>query len=272
MHSVVFFIATPRRQLIMLTTCTRCRFMTQQRVKLYPKHLHSYPFPALGKIQSTWTQTETLQTGSASLRHTTEANEALWDRLFLVWRYLTVQAEKVGINLSDVCFCVRDDFPDVPARTRTSEHSLSCAQERLAFSDQVRQTPREKYEKLTRRRRFLAGCPVTSEHPSPFFASWRAAVESWQQIIFQFNKLYQEILNVAYIFTQTQAHRSPFCTTRFLHVLQQEQAWLHSKMKGGSSEQNSGNRRLSWEQTRRVSESGASNHVRHTTSWVGNGN
>lgn len=36
---------------------------------------------------------------------------------------------------------------------------------------------------------------------------------------------------------------SPFCTTRFLQVLQQEHAWLHSKMRGGSSRQNSGRRR-----------------------------
>lgn len=39
---------------------------------------------------------------------------------------------------------------------------------------------------------------------------------------------------------------SPFCTTRFLQVLQQEHAWLHSKMRGGSSRQNSGRRRPFW--------------------------
>lgn len=39
---------------------------------------------------------------------------------------------------------------------------------------------------------------------------------------------------------------SPFCTTRFLQVLQQEHAWLHSKMRGGFSRQNSGRRRPVW--------------------------
>lgn len=39
---------------------------------------------------------------------------------------------------------------------------------------------------------------------------------------------------------------SPFCTTRFLQVLQQEHAWLHSKMRGGFSRQNSGRRRPLW--------------------------
>lgn len=38
------------------------------------------------------------------------------------------------------------------------------------------------------------------------------------------------------------SYLSPFWTTRFLHVLQQEHAWLHSKMRGGSSRQNSGRR------------------------------
>lgn len=38
-------------------------------------------------------------------------------------------------------------------------------------------------------------------------------------------------------------HLSPFWTTRFLQVFQQEHAWLHSKMRGGSSRQNSGSRR-----------------------------
>lgn len=58
----------------------------------------------------------------------------------------------------------------------------------LSLSQTDRQTDREKWKKLTRRRRFLAGCPVMSEHPSPFFESWTAAVESWQQTTFNTQK------------------------------------------------------------------------------------
>ena len=42
---------------------------------------------------------------------------------------------------------------------------------------------------------------------------------------------------------KVQMYLSPFCTTRFLQVLRQEHAWLHSKIRGGSSLQNSGSRR-----------------------------
>lgn len=38
----------------------------------------------------------------------------------------------------------------------------------------------------------------------------------------------------------------PLCTTRFLQFLQQEQAWLHSKIRGGSILLNSCSRRPSW--------------------------
>jgi hypothetical protein len=38
----------------------------------------------------------------------------------------------------------------------------------------------------------------------------------------------------------------PLCTTRFLQFLQQEQAWLHSKIKGGSILLNSCSSRPSW--------------------------
>lgn len=125
---------------------------------------------------------------------------------------------------------------------------------------------REKREKLTRRRRFLVGCPVTSEHPSPFFQSWTAAVESWQQTTFNKTLLLgsTEHLRITfYVSMVTRCYRSPFWTTRFLQVLQQEQAWLHSKMKGGSSEQNSGSRRLSWGRRHETRESCACYHVRH---------
>lgn len=44
------------------------------------------------------------------------------------------------------------------------------------------------------------------------------------------------------------AHLRPFCTTRFRQLLQQEQAWLHSKIKGGSAMLNSGRSRPSWGQ------------------------
>lgn len=44
-------------------------------------------------------------------------------------------------------------------------------------------------------------------------------------------------------------HRRPFCTTRFRQLRQQEQAWLHSKSKGGSAMLNSGSSRPSWGQT-----------------------
>lgn len=38
----------------------------------------------------------------------------------------------------------------------------------------------------------------------------------------------------------------PLCTTRFLQVLQQAQAWLHSKISGGSILLNSCSNRPSW--------------------------
>lgn len=41
------------------------------------------------------------------------------------------------------------------------------------------------------------------------------------------------------------AHLRPFCTTRFLQVLQHEHAWLHSKIRGGSAMLNSGRSRPS---------------------------
>ena len=46
------------------------------------------------------------------------------------------------------------------------------------------------------------------------------------------------------------AHLRPFCTTRLRHVLQQEQAWLHSNSRGGSAMLNSGSSRPSWADTR----------------------
>lgn len=41
-------------------------------------------------------------------------------------------------------------------------------------------------------------------------------------------------------------HLMPLCTTRFLQFLQQEQAWLHSKISGGSILLNSWSSRPSW--------------------------
>lgn len=52
-------------------------------------------------------------------------------------------------------------------------------------------------------------------------------------------------------------HRRPFCTTRFRQLLQQEQAWLHSKSKGGSAMLNSGSSRPSWGQTAVRAEQGS---------------
>lgn len=41
-------------------------------------------------------------------------------------------------------------------------------------------------------------------------------------------------------------HLMPLCTTRFLQFLQQEHAWLHSKISGGSILLNSWSSRPSW--------------------------
>lgn len=41
-------------------------------------------------------------------------------------------------------------------------------------------------------------------------------------------------------------HLMPLCTTRFLQLLQQEHAWLHSKIRGGSILLNSWSSRPSW--------------------------
>lgn len=41
-------------------------------------------------------------------------------------------------------------------------------------------------------------------------------------------------------------HLMPVCTTRFLQLLQQEHAWLHSKIRGGSILLNSWSSRPSW--------------------------
>lgn len=43
-------------------------------------------------------------------------------------------------------------------------------------------------------------------------------------------------------------HLIPLCTTRFLQFLQQEQAWLHSKISGGSILLNSWSSRPSWDE------------------------
>lgn len=45
-------------------------------------------------------------------------------------------------------------------------------------------------------------------------------------------------------------HLMPLCTTRFLQFLQQEHAWLHSKISGGSILLNSWSSRPSWGQGR----------------------
>lgn len=42
------------------------------------------------------------------------------------------------------------------------------------------------------------------------------------------------------------SHLMPLCTTRFLQLRQQVQAWLHSKMRGGSILLNSCSSRPSW--------------------------
>lgn len=45
---------------------------------------------------------------------------------------------------------------------------------------------------------------------------------------------------------RTGTHLMPLCTTRFLQFLQQEHAWLHSKISGGSILLNSWSSRPSW--------------------------
>lgn len=51
------------------------------------------------------------------------------------------------------------------------------------------------------------------------------------------------------LWQEAASHLRPFCTTRFRQFLQQEHAWLHSKIKGGSAMLNSGRSRPSCGQT-----------------------
>lgn len=125
---------------------------------------------------------------------------------------------------------------------------------------------------LTRIQRFPVVCSVERGHPSLSYWSWRAEAWSWKNHRLLNSMIYftgwtftalqpktcmsftdlapgrfiDRWLNIFPHIDESFKYLSPFCTTRFLQVLQQEHAWLHSKMRGGFSRQNSGRRRPVW--------------------------